>query len=211
MARHKTLEDIFVVRSGATYTLLPYCCQGFFPTNVNDGVPWTQDDTDRRKLHGKPYSMFTMGFGFWVLLHPAATSSSQFEWGSQFRKSHSSSGFGGRAQLTLAVFHVSRTVERLQRSLRCLSFVSGSIRALVLQVMPSMFQEPVLCAEAWPAVSSQPSNQAGAAASREQFGSGKRSLSESFTCCGERAKWLHQQAVHATHRYISRWTDQKCF
>ena len=59
---------------------------GVLPDKRLDGVPWTQDDTDRRKLHGKPYSMFTMGFGFWVLLHPAATSSSQFEWGSQFRK-----------------------------------------------------------------------------------------------------------------------------
>ena len=159
-------------RSGAIYTLLPYCCQGFFPTNVTTVCrgPRTIQIVANCTESRTACSPWALGFGFFYIpQQPAARSSSGV---ASSEKSHSSSGFGGRAQLTLAVFHVSRTVERLQRSLRCLSFVSGSIRALVLQVMPSMFQEPVLCAEAWPAVSSQPSNQAGAAASREQFGSG---------------------------------------
>ena len=86
MARHKTLEDIFVVPKRSNIYFVTVLLSGVFPDKRHNGVPWTQDDTDRRKLHGKPYSMFTMGFGFWVLLHPAATSSSQFEWGSQFRK-----------------------------------------------------------------------------------------------------------------------------
>ena len=86
MARHKTLEDIFVVPKRSNIYFVTVLLSGVFPDKRHNGVPWTQDDTDRRELHGKPYSMFTMGFGFWVLLQPAATSSSQFEWGSQFRK-----------------------------------------------------------------------------------------------------------------------------
>ena len=153
MARHKTLEDIFVVpKRSNIFTLLPYCCQGFFPTNVSTVCrgPRTIQIVASCTESRTACSPWALGFGFFYIpQQPAARSSSGV---ASSEKSHSSSGFGGRAQLTLAVFHVSRTVERLQRSLRCLSFVSGSIRALVLQVMPSMFQEPVLCAEAWPAV-----------------------------------------------------------